>query len=127
MQSLKRALLYPVAGWFSWMGVIFTAYWLVPTSLLGSAFFVSMQTALSATLVVLFSVLYLRKVQQSSAREGFFVGLTALAIVVALDVIHNLVMSIDLGTYFATVVPAYFIIPVITTLLLGRLVYRRRA
>ena len=121
MKSIKHVILYPVIGWMIWMGLVMGMYALLPDSMKLSAFFVSMQTALSAAFVVLFTVLYLRKIKEGSFKEGFLVGITATAIVIILDVVHNLMMAVDLGKYFATTVPAYFIIPLTTTLVIGYL------
>lgn len=121
MQSIKHVILYPIIGWTIWMVLVMGMYALLPNDMKLSAFPVSMQTALSAAFVVLFTVLYLRKIKEGSVREGFLVGITATAIVIVFDVVHNLMMSVDLGKYFATTVPAYFIIPFTTTLVIGYL------
>ena len=121
MQSIKHVILYPIIGWWIWMGLIMGLYGLLPADLKTSALFVSLQTAISAAFVVLFAVLYLRKIKQGTAKEGLLVGLTATAIVIIFDIGHNLMMSIDLGKYFVMTVPAYFIIPLTTTLMIGLL------
>ena len=76
MQSPIRALLYGIAIWFVWVSLVVTSAQILPTGISGSALFVSMQMVALAALVLGSTVLYLRKVGESSFGEGFLVGLS---------------------------------------------------
>jgi len=128
MQSPIRALLYGIAIWFVWVGLVVFSAELLPTVFVGSPLFVSMQMAALSTLALIFTVLYLRKVGGGSFGEGLLVGLVWVAAMVALDLVHSIVMPEmvpDIGAYLAAVGPSYVIIPIITTLTMGYL--ERRA
>jgi hypothetical protein len=124
MQTPIRALLYGIAIWFVWVSLVVTAAEVLPTAIVGSPLFVSMQMVALATLALLFTVLYLRKVGEGSFGEGFLVGLVWVVVMVALDVAHSVAMPDmvpDIGAYLATVGPSYVVMPIITTLTLGYL------
>ena len=76
MQSPIRALLHGIAIWFVWVSLVVASAQILPSGISGSALFVSMQTVALAALVLGFTVLYLRKVGESSFGEGFLVGLS---------------------------------------------------
>jgi hypothetical protein len=124
MQSPIRALLYGIAIWFVWVSLIVVSAQLLPTEIVGSALFVSMQTVALAALVLGFTILYLRKVGESSIVEGLLVGLSWVVVMIAIDLAHSVVMPHmvpDIGAHFATVVPSYVIMPIITVLTMGYL------
>ena len=123
MQSPIRALLYGIAIWFVWVSLVVASAQILPTEIVGSALFVSMQMVALAALVLDSTVLYLRKVGEGSFEEGLLVGLGWVVIMIALDLAHSVVhpqmVTLDTGAYFATVVPSYVILPIITTLTMG--------
>ncbi len=122
MHSPIRTLLYGIAIWFVWVSLVVASAELLPTGIVGSALFVSMQMVALAALVLGFTVLYLRKVGESSFGEGLLVGMGWVVIMIALDLAHSVVMPgmvPDIGAHFATVVPSYVVVPIITTLAMG--------
>ena len=125
MQSPIRALLYGIAIWFVWVSLVVASAQILPTEIVGSALFVSMQMVALAALVLGSTALYLRKVGEGSFEEGLLVGLGWVVIMIALDLAHSVVhpqmVTLDTGAYFATVVPSYVILPIITTLTMGYL------
>lgn len=124
MQSPIRTLLYGIAIWFIWVSLVVTSAQILPTEIVGSPLFVSMQMVALAALVLGSSILYLRKVGEGSFKEGLLVGLSWLVIMIAIDLAHSVIMPEmvpDIGTHFATVVPSYVVMPIITTLTMGYL------
>src|SRR5918999_634086 len=125
MQSPVRDLLYGIAIWFVWVSLVVVSAQLLPTEISGSALFVSMQMVALATLVLGFTILYLRNAGDGTFKEGLLVGVGWVVVMIALDLAHSVVhpdmVSLDTGTYFATVVPSYVVMPIITTLTLGYL------
>ncbi len=124
MQSPIRALLYGIAIWFAWVSLVVFSAQLLPTEIGGSALFVSMQMVVLAVLVLGSAILYLRKVEEGSFVEGLLVGLSWVVVMIAIDLAHSVVMPAmvpDIGAHFATVVPSYVILPIITTLTMGYL------
>jgi hypothetical protein len=122
MQSPIRALLYGIAIWFIWVSLVVFSAEIVPTGIASSPLFVSMQMVALAALVLGFTILYLRKVGEGSIVEGLLVGLGWAIVMVAVDLAHSAVMPEmvpDIGAHFATVVPSYVVVPVITTLTMG--------
>jgi hypothetical protein len=125
MQSPIRALLYGITIWFVWVSLVVVSAQLLPTEISGSSLFVSMQMAALAALVLGSTILYLRKVGDGTLNEGLLVGLGWVVIMIALDLAHSVVhpdmVSLDIGAYFAAVVPSYVVVPIITTLTIGYL------
>jgi len=124
MQSPIRALLYGIAIWFVWVSLIVTSAQILPTGISGSALFVSIQTIALAAFVLGSTVLYLRKVGEGSFGEGFLVGLSWVAVMIALDLAHSVLMPEmvpDIGAYLIAVAPSYVVAPFITTLTIGYL------
>lgn len=125
MQSPIRALLYGMAIWFLWVSMVVVSARLLPTGISGSALFVSMQVVALVALVLGSTILYLRRVGDGTFEEGLLVGLSWAVIMIAIDLAHSVVHpdmgSLDTGTYFATVVSSYVVIPIITTLTMGYL------
>ena len=125
MQSPIRALLYGIAIWLVWVSLIVASAQILPTGISGSALFVSMQTVALAALVLGSTVLYLRKVGEGSFGEGVLVGLSWVGVMIALDLAHSVIhpqmVTLNTGTYFATVAPSYVVVPIITTLTMGYL------
>ena len=125
MQSPVRALLYGIAIWFVWVSLVVVSAQLLPTEISGSALFVSMQMVVLAALVLGFTILYLRKVGDGAFKEGLLVGLSWVIIMIGLDLAHSVVMPEmvppGIGAYFATVVPSYGVVPIITTPTIGYL------
>lgn len=73
-------------------------------------------------LVVFFAVDYLKRIEQGSVREGIAVGITWALLMVANDIGHFLFMEpTDIGGYLTTFAPLYAWIPVVTTIVFGRL------
>jgi hypothetical protein len=129
MQLPIRALLYGIAIWFAWVSLLVAPAELLPAGIVGSALFVSTQTVALATLALGATILYLRKVGDSTFEEGFLVGLGWVVIMIAIDFAHSVVMPDmvpDVGSHFATVVPTYVVLPIITTLTMGYLERRTR-
>jgi hypothetical protein len=130
MQSPLRVLLYGVAIWSIWVSLIVASAEILPTRISGSALFVSMQMVALAALVLAFTILYLRRRGEGSFKEGVLVGLGLVLVMIALDFAHSFVMPEmvpDIGAHFATVVPSYVVMPIITTLTMGFLKPRPRS
>ena len=124
MQSPIRALLYGIAIWFVWASLVVVSAQVLPADISGSPLFVSMQIVALAALVLGSTILYLRKVGEGSFGEGLLVGLSWVVVMIAIDLAHSVVMPDmvpDIGAHFATVVPSYVIMPIITTLAMGYL------
>jgi len=124
MQSPIRTLLYGIAIWFVWVSLVVFSAEILPTEISGSPLFVSMQMVALAALVLGSTILYLRKVGKGSVGEGLLVGLSWVVVMIALDLAHSVVMPEmvpDFGAHFATVVPSYVVVPIITTLTMGYL------
>ncbi|MDQ3658903.1 MAG: hypothetical protein M3338_04440 [Actinomycetota bacterium] len=124
MQSPIRALLYGIAICFVWVSLVVFSAEIPPTGIGGLALFVSMPLVALAALVLGFTILYLRKVREGSFGEGLLVGLGWVVIMIAIDLAHSVVMPEmvpDIGAHFATVVPSYVVVPIITTLTMGYL------
>ena len=125
MQSPIRALLYGIAIWFVWVSLVVASSQILPAEISGSPLFVSMQMVALATLVLGSTILYLRKVGDGTFKEGLLVGLIWVVIMIALDLAHSVVMPEmvppGIGAYFATVVPSYVVVPIITTPTIGYL------
>ena len=124
MQSPIRALLYGIAIWFVWASLVVVSAQVLPADISGSPLFVSMQIVALAALVLGSTILYLRKVGEGSFGEGLLVGLSWVVVMIAIDLAHSVVMPDmvpDIGAHFATVVPSYVIMPIITTLSMGYL------
>ena len=124
MQSPIRALLYGIAIWFVWASLVMVSAQVLPADISGSPLFVSMQIVTLAALVLGSTILYLRKVGEGSFGEGLLVGLSWVVVIIAIDLAHSVVMPDmvpDIGAHFATVVPSYVIMPIITTLAMGYL------
>lgn len=124
MQSPIRALLYGIAIWFVWASLVVVSAQVLPADISGSPLFVSMQIVTLAALVLGSTILYLRKVGEGSFGEGLLVGLSWVVVIIAIDLAHSVVMPDmvpDIGAHFATVVPSYVIMPIITTLAMGYL------
>ena len=124
MQMPIRAPLCGVAIWFVWVSLLVASAELLPAGIVGSALFVSMQMVALATLALGATILYLRKVGDSTLEEGFLVGLGWVVIMIAIDFAHSVVMPDmvpDIGSHLATVVPTYVVLPIITTLTMGYL------
>jgi hypothetical protein len=124
MQSPIRALLHGIAIWFVWVSLVVASAQILPSGISGSALFVSMQTVALAALVLGFTVLYLRKVGESSFGEGFLVGLSWVVVMIVLDLAHSVLMPEmvpDIGAYLIAVAPSYVAMLIITTLTMGYL------
>ena len=129
MQSPIRALLCGIMIWFVWVSLVVFSAQILPTEISSSPLFVSMQMVALAALVLGSTILYLRKVGEASFKEGLLVGLGWAVILIALDLAHSVIhpqmVTLDTGTYFATVAPSYVVVPIITTLTMGYLERRR--
>lgn len=94
-----------------------------------SAWFVSMKLVVLATMILAFAVHYVRKVTESSFKEGLLVGLGWTAILIAFDIGHLysldlrglLLEPFDVGSYFITDASLYIVVPVTTVLVMGYL------
>jgi hypothetical protein len=71
MQSPIRAVLYGLLIWFVWVSLVVVSARLLPTEVGGYALFVSMQMVALAAFVFGSTILYPRKVEEGSFREGF--------------------------------------------------------
>ncbi len=124
MQSPIRALLCGIMIWFVWVSLVVFSVQILPTEISSSPLFVSMQMVALAALVLGSTILYLRKVGEGSFKEGLLVGVDWVIVMIAIDLAHSVVMPAmvpDIGAHFATVVPSYVILPIITTLTMGYL------
>ena len=124
MQAPIRSLLYGIAIWFVWVSLVVFSAQILPAEISSSPLFVSMQMVALAALVLGFTVLYLRKVGQSSFGEGIVVGLVWVVVMIAVDFAHSVVMPAmvpDFGAYIAAVAPSYVVVPIITTMTMGYL------
>jgi branched-subunit amino acid transport protein AzlD len=125
MKFLLKIAGYTLLAYIIWMVLAIILYMILPEALRESKLYVSITSGLSAALVVLFSIFYLRKIKTSSWKEGLRIGLLATLVVILLDIAHNLMMGADMGMYFSQTLPAYFFIPLLTTLIMGCLEKRR--
>jgi hypothetical protein len=122
VQRPRRALLYGLAIWTLWVTVVITAFFTLPEAFVTSPLYVSMQVIFLVTLVLAFAIHYVRKVQESTFREGLLIGLLWTVVFIAADVTHNSLMHPSaMDGYFVTVVPSYIIVPIITTVVMGYL------
>ena len=124
MHAPIHTLLHGIAIWFVWVSLVVFSAQLLPAEISSSPLFVSMQMVALAALVLGFTVLYLRKVGQSSFGEGIVVGLVWVVVMIAVDFAHSVVMPAmvpDFGAYIAAVAPSYVVVPIITTLTMGYL------
>lgn len=124
IQSVKRTIWYGLAIWFVWVTLVVATYENLPPAGQKSSLFVAGKWVSLAVLVLTFTVLYMRKVSQSSAREGAVVGAIWMGFVVAFDLAHYAMAPFDVAKYFMLTVPAYLLIPAMTTIIMGAL--RRR-
>ena len=124
MQRPLRVIAYGFAIWWIWFGLIGAAQ-LLPDSITSTPSFASARLLALVVLVILFAVDYLRRIGQSSVREGLVVGVTWAALLVANDLGHFLFMGpTDLGLYLTAFAPLYAWIPVVTIVVFGRLTGR---
>ncbi len=121
MQRPVRAIVYGFAVWWLWFGFIGIARFF-PASITDAPTFASIRLLVLVLLVVFFAVDYLRRIELGSTVEGLAVGVTWALLMVANDIGHFLFMGpANIGPYLTTFAPLYIWIPVVTTLVLGRL------
>lgn len=122
VQRPWRALLYGLAIWSIWVTLVITAFYTLPEALVTSPLYVSMQVISLVTLVLAFAIDYVRRVRESTFREGLLIGLIWTVVFIASDLIHNTLMHPSaMDNYFSTVVPSYIVMPITTTLVMGYL------
>jgi hypothetical protein len=126
LQRPVRTIIYGFAIWWLWFAFVGISQ-LMPESVRSSPSFALLRLLVLVVLVVAFTVDYLRRVGRSTVGEGLVVGFTWTALVIANDIGHFLFMpgKVDFGVYLTTAAPLYAFIPVITTLVFGRLVSSR--
>lgn len=120
LQRPVRALLSGVGIWL--VGALLTIIGTrgLPADAGASTTYLTFSWMVLATVVVLLSVSYLRRVDTSSRTEGVLVGVVWVATFVALDLVHFAFMHpAALGGYAAAHLPTYLPVPVMTTLVLG--------
>ncbi len=121
MQRPVRAIVYGFAVWWLWFGFIGIARFF-PASITDAPTFASIRLLVLVLLVVFFAVDYLRRIDLGSTVEGLAVGATWALLMVANDIGHFVFMGpANIGPYLTTFAPLYLWIPVVTTLVLGRL------
>ncbi len=121
MQRPIRAIAYGFAIWWIWFGFLGIAQ-LFPSSITAAPAFPSARLLVLVLLVVLFAVVYLRRIGQGSAREGLAVGVTWAVLMVANDIGHFMFMEpTNIGSYLTTFAPLYAWIPVATTIVFSQL------
>jgi hypothetical protein len=122
LQRPMRALLYGLAIWFIWVTLVITAFYTLPKAFVTSPLYVSMQVISLVTLLLAFAIHYVRKVRESTFREGLLIGLVWTVVFIASDLIHNTLMHPSaVDNYFSTIVPSYIVMPITTTLVMGYL------
>lgn len=122
VQRPWRALLYGLALWFIWVSLVITAFFTLPEAFVTSPLYVSMQVISLVTLLLAFAIHYVRKVRESTFREGVLIGLVWTVVFIASDLVHNTLMHPSaMDNYFITVVPSYIVMPITTTLVMGYL------
>ncbi len=121
MHRPVRAIVYGFAVWWLWFGFTGIARFF-PASVTDAPTFASIRLLVLVLLVVFFAVDYLRRIQLGSTVEGLAVGGTWALLMVANDIGHFLFMGpASIGPYLTTFAPLYIWIPVVTTLVFGRL------
>lgn len=126
MKRPIRAIVYGFAIWWIWFGFVGAAQ-LLPESITSLPSFALVRLLVLVLLVVGFAVDYLHRVERSSAGEGLAVGVTWMALLIANDFGHFLLMeeSFDIDLYLAASAPLYAFIPLITVTVFSRLMRSR--
>lgn len=118
MQLPKRALVYGILAWAVWMPTVMGLMMGLPDAFIASRVGQALPGVLLMLSILIFGLLYLRKVRKASWREGALVGLVWMVIFVIFDIAHYALFGpVDLGAYFSTFFIGYFILPVTVGLL----------
>lgn len=122
MKRPIRAVVYGFAIWWLWFGFVGLSQ-LLPDSTRALPAFALLRLLVLVLLVVAFAVDYLRRVERSGFAEGLVVGVLWMALMVANDIGHFLVMGavFDVGVYFSQAAPLYAFIPLMTITMFTRL------
>ena len=113
MASIRRAL---ILGFLVWLIPFVVAVAVFPVKAWSRSLFESIMAVTLALPVVLFSVLYFRRVREGFLREGIVLGLIWFAINVAIDLplMLNPPINYTLAEYIMDIALTYLMIPVIT-------------
>lgn len=120
-----RAIAYGFLIWWLWFAFVGLAQFL-PDAVRSHPSFATARLLVLVLLVVAFAVDYLRRVGRSGAAEGVAIGFIWMALLIANDIGHFLVMEpTDIGAYLMQFAPLYVFVPMITVAVFGYL--ERRA
>lgn len=115
MKSPKLAIFYGVLVWLVPFAVSFVIF---PIHDSNRPLFESIMPVAVALAVVLFSILYFRKLDSNFLQEGIRLGVLWLAISILIDLplflLENSPMSVTLAEYVSDIGITYLMIPVIT-------------
>ena len=119
-----RVIVYGFLIWWLWFAFVGLAQ-LLPDGERSHPSFATARLLVLVLLVVAFAVDYLRRVGRSGAAEGAVVGVGWMALLIANDIGHFLLMEpIDIGAYLVVSAPLYVFVPIITATVFGRLMRR---
>ncbi len=113
MKSFKLALLY---GFLVWLIPIFGAVLIFPLRATERPFFESIMPVVITVCVVIFSILYFKKVEHNFLREGIQTGIIYFAMGIGIDLLAFSwgPMAMSLSDYMKDIGFTYLMIPAIT-------------
>ena len=113
MKSLKKALLF---GFFIWLIPFVVSVIIFPLRTSAPPLFESIMPVVITISVVLFSILYFKKVEADFLKEGIVLGVRWLAISLFIDLLLFMwgPMKMTLADYMMDIGLTYLIIPAIT-------------
>lgn len=113
MKSLKKALIF---GFLLWLVPFIISVIIFPLKTSLPALFESIMPVVIAICVVLFSILYFKKLEAGFFKEGVILGITWFVICIVLDLLLFMwgPMKMTFPYYMADIGLTYLIIPVIT-------------
>lgn len=113
MKSIKKALIY---GFLVWAIPFAIAFMIFAVRQSNRPLFESIMPVALTICVVLFTILYFKKVKTVSASEGLKLGLIWLIISLLIDLLMFMQgpMKMSLGDYIADIGLTYLIMPIIT-------------
>ena len=113
MKSIKLALLY---GFLIWLIPFIVSILIFPIKTSTPALFESIMPVVITICVVLFSILYFRKLDASILKEGVLLGVIWFAISIAIDLLMFMwgPMKMTFANYMMDIGLTYLIIPAIT-------------
>ncbi|MBU2214197.1 hypothetical protein KKC44_06685 [Patescibacteria group bacterium] len=114
MKSFKTALIY---GFITWLIPFAVAFWIFPLRESQRALFESIIPVVISISVVIFAIIYLKKLEKKYLREGLILGFLWLAVSMVIDLFMFMwgPMKMSISDYMEDVGLTYLMIPVITT------------